>query len=139
MKVQCLVNGRSTRTSQPSCFCLVIREPCDLTFYWWKIMHFLLTNSRCFSSSDAFSWSNWEQYLLELIIRFSRRSFQSHHISFFGWRLAFGAIAGGSFSLPQDLFYSILLYSIHFSSPGMICFKHSTFSLHLSRESHEEI
>ena len=29
-------------------------------------MHFLLTNSRRFSSSAAFSWSNWEQYLLEL-------------------------------------------------------------------------
>ena len=28
-------------------------------------MHFLLINSRCFSLS-AFSWSNWEQYLLEL-------------------------------------------------------------------------
>ena len=28
-------------------------------------MHLLLTNSGRFSSSAAFSWSNWEQYLLE--------------------------------------------------------------------------
>ena len=34
-------------------------------------MRFLLTNSGCFSSSAAFSWSNWEQYLLELIVWFS--------------------------------------------------------------------
>ena len=27
------------------------------------------SNSRSFSSSAAFSWSNWEQYLLELIVR----------------------------------------------------------------------
>ena len=26
-------------------------------------MRFLLTNSGCFSSSAAFSWSKWEQYL----------------------------------------------------------------------------
>ena len=37
-------------------------------------LRFLLTNSRRFLSSAAFSWSNWEQYLLELIIRFSRSS-----------------------------------------------------------------
>ena len=34
---------------------------------------FLLTNSGHFSSSAAFSWSKWEQYLLELIAWFSRR------------------------------------------------------------------
>ena len=34
-------------------------------------MHFLLTNSGHFSLSAAFSWSNWEQCLLELIIWFS--------------------------------------------------------------------
>ena len=33
-------------------------------------MRFLLTNSGCFSPSAAFSWSNWEQYLLELIFGF---------------------------------------------------------------------
>ena len=40
---------------------LVIRETCGLSLSWWKIMHFLLTNSGCFSSSAAFIWSNWEQ------------------------------------------------------------------------------
>ena len=34
---------------------------------------FLLSNSRHFLWSAAFSWSYWEQYLLELIIWFSRR------------------------------------------------------------------
>ena len=34
-------------------------------------MRFLLTNSGCFLLSAAFSWSNWEQYLLELIVWFS--------------------------------------------------------------------
>ena len=64
------------RTSQPSCnrFCLVIKETCGLALPWWKIMHFLLTNSGCFSSSAAFSWSNREQHLLEWIVWFSRRS-----------------------------------------------------------------
>ena len=33
-------------------------------------MRFLLTNSGRFSSSAAFSWFNWEQYLLELIFWF---------------------------------------------------------------------
>ena len=34
----------------------------------------LLLNSGHFFSSAAFSWSNWEQFLLEFIIWFSRRS-----------------------------------------------------------------
>ena len=64
------------RTSKPSCnsFCLVIKETCDLASSWWKIMHFLLTNSGHFSLSAAFIWSSWEQYLLELIVWFSGRS-----------------------------------------------------------------
>ena len=47
----------------------------------------LLTTSGHFSSGAAFSWPNSEQYLLELIVWFSRRTpFQSHHIhiTFFG-------------------------------------------------------
>ena len=64
------------RTSQPSynSFCLVVRETCGLVLSWWKIMCFLLTNSRRFSLSDALSWSHWEQYLLEWIVWFSGRS-----------------------------------------------------------------
>ena len=68
--------GGWIRTSQPSCnkFCVVIKETCSLALSWWKIMHFLLTSSGCFLSSAAFSWSNGEQYLLELIVWFSGRS-----------------------------------------------------------------
>ena len=52
--------GGWIRTFQPSrnSFCLVIKETCGLALSWWKIMRFLLTNSGCFSSSAAFSWSN---------------------------------------------------------------------------------
>ena len=74
--VVCLFNCNS--------FCLV-KEKCGLAVFWQKIMHFLLTNSECLSSA-AFSWSNCEQYLLELIIWFSKRSI--HNITFFGWRTA---------------------------------------------------
>ena len=107
-------------------------------------MCFLLTNSGRSSSSAAFSWSNWRQYLLELIVWFSgrRTPFQSHHIhniTFFGWRWAFGVVCGGSFRLPHNLFPSTLLYSIHFSSPVTICFKNGMFSLLFSRESQAEI
>ena len=68
--------GGWIRTSQPSCnsFCLVIKETCSLALTWWKIMCFLLTNSGRFSMSAAFSWSTWEQYLLEWIAWFSGRS-----------------------------------------------------------------
>ena len=142
MKVQCLVNGRSTRTSQPSCFCLVIREPCDLTFYWWKIMHFLLTNSRCLSSTAAaFSWSHREQYLLELIVWFSGKSSwedslpipsYKHYLLrmkislWYGWRWLILLI-------PQFfLLYIIVQYSLFIAH-------HKTFSLNVSREMHAEI
>ena len=68
--------GEWIRTSQPSCssFGLVIKEMFGLELSWWKIMCFLLTNSRRFSLSDALSWSHWEQYLLEWIVWFSGRS-----------------------------------------------------------------
>ena len=63
-------------TSQTSTnsFCLVIKGACGLALSWWKITCFLLTNSGCFPSSAAFSWTNWKQFLLELIVWFSRRS-----------------------------------------------------------------
>ena len=107
-------------------------------------MHFLLTNSRCFSWSAVFSWLNWEQYMFELIVQFCRRSyskqripFQSHHIHNFiffelkPWPLVWLVV--GSFCLPHGLFCSILLYSIHFSSPVTICFKNGMFSLCLMK------
>ena len=69
--------SRWIRTSQPRCksLCLVTKETCSLALPWGKIMCFLLTNSGHFSSSAAFSWSYWEQYLSELINWFSGGSF----------------------------------------------------------------
>ena len=63
-------------TSQSSCnsFCLVIKETCSLVLPWGDIIHFLLTNSGCFLSSAAFSWSNWEQYLLKLLFGFPKEA-----------------------------------------------------------------
>ena len=49
--------------SYSNSFCLVIKETGGLALSWQRIMRFLLTNSGCFSSSAAFSWSKWEQYL----------------------------------------------------------------------------
>ena len=74
-KIQCLVNTvveSDMTVSQSRCdsFIQVIKEKCGLSPSWWKIMHFQLPNSGYFSLSAAFSWSNWEQYLLELIIWF---------------------------------------------------------------------
>ena len=55
---------RWIRTSQPCCnsLCLIFKETCSLPLSWRNITGFLFTNSRYFSSSAAFSWSNWEQY-----------------------------------------------------------------------------
>ena len=71
----------------------------------------------------------------------NRAPFLSHIyiILFFGWRLAFGVVGGGSFCLSHSLFCSTSLYNIHFSLPITICFKNGTFSLCLSRELHVEI
>ena len=67
----------------------------------------------------------------ELIIKDS----QFHHIHITKTCLW----CGGSFQLPHDLFHSILLYSIHFSSPITICFKSEMFSLRLNGESRAEV
>ena len=109
-------------------------------------MHFLLTNSGCFSSSAAFSWSNWEQHLLDLLgfpEGVHNRELPSNP-----------TIYTRSPSLDEDrslmwlvpvhfacpvIFHSTLLYSIHFSLPITICFKNGTFSLHFSKDSHVEI
>ena len=133
------------RTSQTSCnsICLVIKETCGLALSWWKITCFLLTNSGCFSLSAAFSWSNWEQYLLELIVWFSGRRIigdsllippcTQHHLLWLktslwcGWWWFISLVPR---SLP---FHIIVQY------PLFICFKNGMFSLHLSRESHVEI
>ena len=67
-KSRCLVNkvDQSELSSQVvNGFCLVIKETCSLMFSWSKIVCFLLTNSGQFWVI-AFSWSKWEQDLLEL-------------------------------------------------------------------------
>ena len=115
-------------------------------FSWWKILHFLLANSRRFLLSAVFRWSNLKQYLLELIVFLEGApngelpsSPPCTHITLFGWRPAFGVIGRGSFLLHHSHFRSTLLYSIHFPSLVTICFKNGTFSLCFSRESHVEI
>ena len=111
-------------------------------------MCFLLTNTGRFSSSTAFSWSNWEQYLLELIILVFQKElkiedalpippYTQHHLLWLKTSLWCGW--WWFIRLPHGLFHSTLLYSIHFSLPVTICFKNVAFSLCLSRESHAEI
>ena len=110
-------------------------------------MHFLFTNSGRFSMSAAFKWSNWEQYLLELTVWFSRRSSliedslpippYTHHLLWMKTSLWCGwwwFISLAPRSLP---FHIIVQYPLFIAIT--ICFKNGTFSLRLSRESHEEI
>ena len=70
--------------------------------------------------SAAFSWFNWEQYLLELILWFSGEPHNRYSLlispsTFFGWRPAFNMVAGGSFHLSHNLFHSTFLCRIHLS------------------------
>ena len=111
-------------------------------------MHFLLTNSGCFSSSATFSWSNWQQYLLELIVCFFRKEliiqdslpispYIQHHLLCMKTSLWCGwwwFISLAPRSLP---FHIIVQYPLFITCYSL--FKNGTFSLHFSRESHEEI
>ena len=75
--VQCLVNmaNESELPSQAvTVFFLVIKEMCCVVFSQWKIKNFLLNNSKYFLLYDAFSWSNREQCLLELIYDFAEEA-----------------------------------------------------------------
>ena len=91
-------------------------------------MCFLLTNSGRFLLSAAFSWSNWEQYLLELIVWFSEgvhnRGLPSNP-----------TIYTTSLSLNRDLSL-VLLVVVHFTWPTIFSILHyctvSTFH-HLSQ------
>ena len=106
-------------------------------------MHFLLTNSGCFLSSAAFSWSNWEQHLLKLLFGFPE---EAHN--------------RGLFSSPTMYIISPSLDDesqplvVHFTYPMISIIPHyyrvSTFHhsskfvlktecLHVSRECHAEI
>ena len=128
------------RTSQSSSsVCPVIKETCGFVLSWWRITCFLLTNSRCFTLNAAFSLSNWEQHLLELIILFSKgthyRRVPSNPfvgITFFGWRLAFVVFGGGSFCPMISTVPHYCTVSI-FHPPSQIVFKRNLL-LHLSGE-----
>ena len=89
-------------------------------------------NSGHFSLSVDFSWSNCEQLLVginclvfwkELITQdsFPIPPHIQYHLLWM--EMAIVVVDGGSFCLPQDLFHSTLLYSIHFSLPITICIK----------------
>ena len=110
-------------------------------------MRFLLTNSGCFSSSAAFRWSNWEQYLLDLLgfpEGAHNRELPSNPTIYtrspsLDEDQSFGVVGAGSFCLSPVLFHSTLLYSIHFSLPITIHFKNGTLSLYFSKDSHVKI
>ena len=106
------------RTSQSSCssFFLIIKETCQLTLSWLKIMYFLLTNSGHFWLSLTF---NWELYLLGLF-GFTEgahyRGLPSNSTIYTtspsldeDWP---SVVGGGLFHLIRNLFHSTLLYSI---------------------------
>ena len=118
-----------------SSFCIVIKEIKGLALCWWKIICLLLTNSGHFLLSAAFSWSNWEQYLLELIVWFSTKSlswrtpFQYHHIhniTFFGWRPAFGVV---DFTCPMTPSVPHYYMVSAFHCLSQFVFKNGTFLL----------
>ena len=141
-------HGRWIRMSQPSSnsFFLIVKETCNLELSRWKILHFLLTNSRhfakcCFqlvSLGAVLVGSNLLVFQKELIIEDSLPIPPYIHLTFFEWRLAFSVAGGGSSHLPHDLSHSTLLCSIRFSLPITICFENRMFSL-CFRESHAEI
>ena len=72
--------SRWIRTSQPTykSFHLVIKATCGLALSCWKMAHFLLTNSRHFSTSAIFSWPNWELSLLKYLISPCLQHGQTH-------------------------------------------------------------
>ena len=150
--MQCLVNtvDESELPSQAITVFAWSSKKCGCTLSWWKVIHFLLTNSRWFSLSAAFIWPTWEQFLLELTIWFSRSSFIIED-----WLSSNSTIYTTSPSLDED-WPLVWLLLVHFacsmiSSVPHYCiayiffiahhdlFKNGTFLLHLSRELHLEI
>ena len=111
-------------------------------------MHFLLTNSGHFFSSAVFSWSNWEQYLLELIRLVFQKEliiedslpilpYTQHHLLWMKTSVWCGWWWFISLALRSLMFNIIVQYPLFITH--QICFKNGTFSLCLSRESHAEI
>ena len=124
------------------------RKHAVLRYHDGRVCVFCWLIPDAFWSSIAFSLSNLEPYLLEIINWFSRRShnrrlppippYTQHHLLCMKTSLGFHLL-GGSFCLPHNIFTSTLLYTTHCSSPVTICFKNRMFSLCLSRESRAEI
>ena len=92
-------------------------------------MHSLLTNSGCFLSSAAFTWSNWEQYLLELFFQkeliiedsLPIPPYTQHHLLWMKTSLWWFILLA-----PQSLpFHIIVQYPL--SLPVTICFKNERF------------
>ena len=129
-------------------FFLVIKEMCCVVFSQWKIKNFLLNNSKYFLLYDAFSWSNREQCLLELIYDFAEEAHNRgllSNLTIYTVSLSLDEdqslmwLVVGLFCLPHNIFHSTLLISNHFSPPIRICFKNGAFSLNLNKESRVEI
>ena len=107
-------------------------------------MYFLLNNSGCFSSAAAFSWSDQEHYLLELIIWFSERAHSrgllsnptiyttKQHLLWMKTSLWCGwswFISLATRSLPSHIIVQCSLFIICHN----LFFKSNFFFLHLSR------
>ena len=131
-KVQCLVNMADE---------LELCSQATTDFAWSSKKHVALHYGGlcifCWLILDAFRQVllsvrlTRNKYFLELtclifqkVLIVERTPFQSLyiHITFFGWRPAFGVVGGGTFHLPNNLLHSTLLYSIHFSSPITVFF-----------------
>ena len=90
-------------------------------------MHFLWTNSWHFLSSAAFGWSNWDLFQKELVIEDSLPMPPCIHHHHLWMKIGLWHVGGDSFCLPQDLFHSALLYSIHFHHLSNFVFKTKCF------------
>ena len=107
-----------------------------------------MNNSKYFLLYDAFSWSNREQCLLELIYDFAEEAHNRgllSNLTIYTVSLSLDEdqslmwLVVGLFCLPHNIFHSTLLISNHFSPPIRICFKNGAFLLNLNKESRVEI
>ena len=126
-------------TSQPSCnsFCLVMKETCVLCYSDERLCFLLDTFHQGLLSVGLLVGMNCLVFWKELIMKDSVLISPSQHLL---W-VKTGIWCGWWWfiCLTHDIFHSILLYSIHFSSPVTICLKNRTLLLCFSRESHVEI
>ena len=115
LKLQCpvIVVDESELPSQAVTVFASSSKKHGLELFWCKIMRFLLTNSRCFLSSAAFSLFNWEQVLVRINhLVFQKELIENplpippytqHHL----WmKSSLMYDYGASFCLPHELFHS---------------------------------